>query len=171
MITVSPFGGTDTLSMPYALCIGSGVGLLPVLPTNCWKNWLVGLSTVPLTFWSRGCCVTDLGREQAPISVSRTCGTAPELIYKNLLEHRINAISLDLQVEGCEQASVVQTNRPYRARTTNGVISDVKPVIVKGLYPRRQTLQMHRKPEKNTTNEIITNARKICEETHFKTFE
>lgn len=47
--------------------------------------------------------------------------------------------------------------------------SDATPIIVKRLYPRRQTLQMYRKPKKNTTNEIITHVRKICEETlqHF----
>lgn len=152
-------------------CRGSGIDLLHVLPTNCWKDWPVGLSTVPLTFWSRGCGVADLGRQQAPICVSRTCGTGPELIYKGLLEWRINAVSLDLQAEGCEPALVVQMNRLYRARTTNRATSDVKPIIVKGLYRRMQTLQMYRRPERNITDEIIANERKICEEKHYKTFE
>lgn len=34
-----------------------------------------------------------------------------------------------------------------------------------------KALQMYRKPEKNTTNEIKTNARKIWGEAQFKTFE
>lgn len=41
-----------------------------------------------------------------------------------------DAVSLDLQAEGCEQAPVVQANRPYRARTANGATLDVKPDTV-----------------------------------------
>lgn len=53
----------------------------------------------------------DLGRASAAISVSRTYSITPELIYKGLLECRMNAASLDLPVEDCEQVPVMQTNR------------------------------------------------------------
>lgn len=83
----------------------------------------------------------DLGRAQDPICVSRTHSITPELIHRVLLECRVNVVSLDLQVEDCEQAPVGQTNRTEGARTTKGAISDVNPVLVKGLYPRRQTFR------------------------------
>lgn len=68
----------------------------------------MGLSTVTLAFWTRGCCTTHLGKAQSPICVSRTYSITPELIYKGLLEHRM-IVPVDLQVEDCEKAPVVQT--------------------------------------------------------------
>lgn len=76
-----------------------------------------------------------------------------------------HALSLDQQVEGCEQASVVQTNRHYKARTTSCVTSDVDLIIGKGLYPGIQTLQHYRKPGENTTSEITADAQKIWMDT------
>lgn len=71
----------------------------------------MGLGTVTLAFWTRWCCIIDLGIAPAPICVSRTYSITPELIYKGLLECRMNVVSLDLQVEDCERAPVMQTNR------------------------------------------------------------
>lgn len=51
--------------------------------------------TVPVAFWSRPCCVRDLGRAQALIYVSRTWGTATEIIYNGLLERRISGFFLE----------------------------------------------------------------------------
>lgn len=89
-----PFGTlTQCPCHVLSVCRVSG-DLLDALPPNCWKGWPMGLSAVTLTFWSRGCCVTDFRRAQAPICVSRTYSITPELIYRGLLECRINVFSL-----------------------------------------------------------------------------
>lgn len=91
----------------------------------------MGLGTVTVAFCTRGCCIMDLGSAPAPICVSRTYSITPELIYKGLLECRMNVVSLGLQVEDCEQVPVMQTNRTQKARTMKTAISDVNLVLVK----------------------------------------
>lgn len=147
LITILPLWDTDTLSMLSASrwCDVDLLHVLPLLEQRmlCYRPWKRPSSHL---------CEQDL----------RYCSWTR---LQGFLGEQDLGIPLQCCFLGFARARLWASTsgagkQALQSRTTNRTTSGVKPLTVKGLYPRMQTLQIFWKAEKNATNAIIIKERK-----------